>query len=459
MIEVFLFLLPSLKTELVTEKSMKKFRLLCLAGLLSANGLLAQTSKIQFVEYDLPNGLHVILHEDHSTPIVAISVLYHVGSKNEDPTRTGFAHFFEHLLFEGTENIKRGEFDKYIQGAGGVNNANTSQDRTFYYEILASNELELGLWMESERMLHAKIEDIGVETQRQVVKEEKRQRMDNQPYGNIMTELFQVAYTTHPYKWMPIGSMEHLDAAKLGEFMDFYKTYYVPNNATLSIAGDLNIEQSKQLIEKYFKDIPTGKAIPRPTIKEPVQTKEIRHTAYDAQIQLPAILYAYHIPAQGTDDYYALQMLNTWLAGGESSQMNKELVDNQQKALQIFAFPFPLEDPGLFLVGGIAALEVSADDLDKLMDIEIEKVKNTLISDREFEKIRNQTESAFVTQNSTVVGVAENLANYHVYYGDANLINTEIDRYMKVTKEDIKRVANQYLVKNNRVVLHYLPKK
>jgi len=438
---------------------MKKLRLLCLAGLLSVNALFAQSGKIQFVEYDLPNGLHVILHEDHSTPIVAISVLYHVGSKNENPERTGFAHFFEHLLFEGTENIKRGEFDKYIQGAGGVNNANTSQDRTFYYEILASNQLELGLWMESERMMHAKVEDIGVETQRQVVKEEKRQRMDNQPYGNIMTELFKLAYTAHPYKWMPIGSMDHLDAAKLGEFMDFYKTYYVPNNATLSVAGDLNIEQTKQLIAKYFTDIPKGsKPVPRPEIQEPKQTKEVRSVAYDPMIQLPAVMYAYHIPAQGTDDYYALQMLNTWLAGGESSLMNKELVDKQQKALQIFAFPFPLEDPGLFLVGGISALGVKADDLDKLMDGEIEKVKSGMISDREFEKIRNQTENYFVTQNSTVVGVAENLANYHVYYGDANLINTEIDRYMKVTKEDIKRVANTYLVKENRVVLHYLPK-
>lgn len=439
---------------------MKKSGLFFLAGLLSTASLVAQNSKIAFTEYDLPNGLHVILHEDHSTPIVAISVLYHVGSKNENPERTGFAHFFEHLLFEGTENIKRGEFDKYIQGAGGVNNANTSQDRTFYYEILASNQLELGLWMESERMLHAKVEDIGVETQRQVVKEEKRQRMDNQPYGNLLTEVFKLSYNTHPYKWMPIGSMEHLDAAKLGEFMDFYKTFYVPNNATLSIAGDINIESAKALIAKYFTDIPKGtRPIPRPTEKEPKQTKEVRSTSYDPQIQLPAVIYSYHIPAQGTDDYYALQMLNTWMAGGKSSLMNKELVDKQQKAIQVFAFPFPLEDPGLFFVAGIASLGVTAEDLDKLMDEQVEYVKNNVINDKEFEKIRNQVESDFISQNSTVVGVAENLANYHVYYGDANLINTEIERYMKVTKDDIKRVANEYLVKENRVVLYYLPKK
>lgn len=438
----------------------KKISLLFISASICVVGLFSQGNKISFVEYDLPNGLHVILHEDQSTPIVAISVLYHVGSKNENPERTGFAHFFEHLLFEGTENIKRGEFDKYIQGAGGVNNANTSQDRTFYYEILASNQLELGLWMESERMLHAKVEDIGVETQRQVVKEEKRQRMDNQPYGNLLTEVFKLAYTKHPYRWMPIGSMEHLDAAKLDEFMDFYKTFYVPNNATLSIAGDINVEQTKQLVAKYFTDIPKGtKPIPRPTETEPKQTQEIRSKAFDPQIQLPAIVYAYHIPAQGTDDYYALQMLNMWMAGGNSSLMNKELVDKQQKAIQVFAFPFPLEDPGLFFIAGIASLGTTADDLDKLMDTQVDYVRSNLIGDREFEKIRNQVESNFISQNSTVVGIAENLANYHVYYGDANLINTEIDRYMKVTKDDIKRVANQYLVKDNRVVLHYLPKK
>lgn len=438
---------------------MKKITFSLLAGAFTLSALQAQNGKIQFTEYTMPNGLHVILHEDHTTPIVAISVLYHVGSKNEKPERTGFAHFFEHLLFEGSENIKRGEFDMYIQKAGGVNNANTSQDRTFYYEILASNELELGLWMESERMLHAKVENTGVETQRQVVKEEKRQRMDNQAYGNLLTEVFKLAYKEHPYKWMPIGSMEHLDAAKLDEFMDFYKTFYVPDNATLSIAGDLNIEQTKQLVDKYFKDIPKStKPIPRPTVKEAKQTAEIRHTTYDPLAQLPLILYAYHIPAQGTDDYYALQMLNLWMAGGESSLMNRELVDKQQKAIQTFAFSLPLEDPGLFMVASVAALNVKADDMDQSMDAQVEFVKNNLISEKEFEKIRNQVESDFIKQNSTVVGIAENLANYHVYFGDANLVNTEIDRYMKITREDIKRVANTYLVKDNRVVLYYLPK-
>jgi zinc protease len=418
----------------------------------------AQTRKIQFTEYDLENGLHVILHQDNTTPIVAVSILYHVGSKNEDPQRTGFAHFFEHLLFEGSENIPRGEFDKYITNAGGTNNANTSNDRTYYHEILPSNQLELGLWLESERMMHAKVETIGVETQREVVKEEKRQRMDNQPYGSILTEILKRAYTVHPYQWPTIGSLDHLNAAQLNEFIDFYKTYYVPENATLSIAGDIDIEQTKAAVAKYFKDIPRGtKPVPRPNIVEPPQTKEIRDVVLD-NIQLPAVVQAYHIPEQGTDDAYALEMLSTLLSGGESSRLYRALVDEQKKALTVQSFPFTSEDPGLYLVFGLVNMGVDVDDLEKAMDAEIAKVQNELVSEKEFQKIKNQAESQFVQGNASMAGIAEQLANYHVYFGDANLINTELERYNKVTREDLQRVAKKYLQKDNRVVLHYLPK-
>lgn len=427
-----------------------------MGSLLVANMVSAQQTGITFTEYDLPNGLHVILHEDHSTPIVVVSVLYHVGSKDENPERTGFAHFFEHLLFEGTENIKRGEFDKYIQKAGGMNNANTSHDRTYYYEVLSSNQLELGLWLESERLLHAKVENIGVETQRQVVKEEKRLRVDNQPYGTFLENIFKRAYTVHPYRWVPIGSMEHLDAAKLEEFIAFYKKYYVPGNATLSIAGDINTEQAKKLIDKYFKDIPGGQQVPRVTVVEPPQKAEIRDTIYD-NVQLPAVIQAYHIPAQGTEDAYALEMLTTLLSSGGSSRMSKHIVDEQQKALFVGAFPFSLEHPGLFITLGLCNAGIEPGDLEASIDTEIKKVQNELISEEEFQKLRNQIESNFYEQQTSMEGVAEALANYHVYYGDANLINTEINRYMKVTREDIQRVAQKYLQPNNRVVLYYLP--
>lgn len=417
----------------------------------------AQSKKIDFVEYDLPNGLHVILHEDHSTPIVAVTVMYHVGSKNEQPGRTGFAHFFEHLLFEGTENVERGQFMGIVKAAGGALNANTTQDRTFYYEILPSNQLELGLYLESERMLHARIDTIGVETQREVVKEEKRQRIDNVPYMSFQENIFKRAFKQHPYRWTTIGSLEDLNAAKLDEFMEFYKEYYVPNNAVLSIAGDINLAQTKELINKYFSEIPKGGTPYRPQIEEPALPAEVRDTIYD-NIQLPAVFQAYRMPGQGTDDYYALNMLTTLLSGGPSARMQKQLVDKEQKALQVVAFPYALEDHGLFIALGLVNMGVELSDLEKAMNQEIEKVQKELISDREFQKVLNQIESNFVTSNARVAGIAESLANYHMYFGDANLINTEIERFRKVTKEDIRRVAQKYLTPENRVVLHYLPK-
>lgn len=417
----------------------------------------AQSVNIKFVEYDLPNGLHVILHEDHTIPTVAISVLYHVGSKNEDPTRTGFAHFFEHLLFEGSANIERGEYMKLIQNNGGVINANTSFDRTFYFETLPSNKLEQGLWMESERMLHAKIDNIGLETQRKVVKEEKKQRYENTPYGRLLEQIFKNAYTVHPYQWTPIGEAQYIDQATLPEFIDFYKTFYVPNNATLSIGGDINIAQTKAWVEKYFGTIPRGtKAIPRPTVKEPAQTAEKRVTFYD-KVQLPAVVFAYHTPEQGTPESYALQMVAQILSEGKSSRLQKSVVDQQQKAVAAGAFNLPSEDPGLAMMFGIANMGVKAEDLEKSMDDEVTKMLTEGISDDELQKCKNQIENEFISQNQRVLGIVENLANYHVYFGDANLINKELDRYMKLTKTDLMAAAKKYFTKENRLVLYYMP--
>ena len=421
-------------------------------------GAMAQQDRIKFTEYDLPNGLHVILHQDNTTPIVAVSILYHVGSKNEVPGRTGFAHFFEHLMFEGSPNIPRGEYFKIVQAGGGELNANTSQDRTYFYELLPSNQLELGLWLESERLLHLRIDSTGVETQRKVVKEERKQSYDNRPYGSILEKTMENAYKVHPYKWTTIGYPEDLNKATLQEFLDFHRVYYVPNNATLSIAGALDIDSTKKMIEKYFGDIPKGtKEMYRPAVVEPVKTAEVRDTVYD-NIQLPAVIISYHMPGQGTPDYYALSMLTTLLTDGQSSRMNKSIVDQQQKALQVMSFPFPLEDPGIFLIFGLVNMGVAPADLEKAIYEEVEKVKTTQISDAEFQKLRNKVENDFVTGNSTMAGIAENLANYHVYFKDANLINTEIDRYMQVTPADLQRVAQKYLTPQNRVVLTYLPK-
>jgi len=430
-----------------------------LLALLVFSSVYSQSNEIKFIEYDLTNGLHVILHEDHTTPIVATSVMYHVGSKNENPQRTGFAHFFEHLMFEGSKYVKRGEFDKYLQNVGGTNNANTTQDRTFYYEILPSNNLELSLWLESERMLHAKVDSVGIETQRSVVKEEKRQRIDNQPYGSLMQEAFAHAYKVHPYKWPVIGSMEHLNAASDEDFVDFYKTFYVPNNAILSIAGDINVLETKKMIAKYFETIPKGdKVVYKPNVVEPPLNGEVRDTIYD-NIQLPAVIQTYRIPANGTEDFYAAYMFSQLLSGGNSSRLNKSLKDDQEIALMVGSFPYPLENPGIHLVFAIANMGIDGMDIEKAMDKEIEKVKNELISDKEFQKLRNMIETEFVGNNVNMVNIAENLANYKMYYGDTNLINTEMEKFMKVTKEDIQNIAKKYFTKNNRVVLYYLPKK
>ena len=440
-------------------RSIVLFRLSFLLSFLTIGQLYAgDGNTIEFTEADLDNGMHVILHQDNSTPIVVVSVMYHVGAKDEDPERTGFAHFFEHLSFEGSANMERGEFDDLTTNAGGFNNANTSNDRTYYYEVLPSNQLELGLYLESERLMHAKVDPIGIETQREVVKEEKRSRYDNQPYGSFFIEILRNAYKVHPYRWAPIGSMEHLNEASFEDFVNFYETFYVPENATLVIAGDIDSKETLSLVHRYFDEIPaSGKAIPRPTEVEPPQTEEVRNIIYD-NIQLPGVFMAYHMPPQGTADSYALETLSTLLSGGESSRLNKSLVDEQEIAVGTGAFPFSMEHPGLYIAYAIANLGNDAESLEAALDVEIERVRNELMSEREFQKIRNQIENDFISDNATLEGIANNLATYHVFFGDANLINTELIRYMRVTKEEIQRVAQKYLTKENRVVLHYLPK-
>jgi zinc protease len=435
----------------------KKWFLLLLLPLLATVLLQAQHRQIEFVEYTLDNGLHVILHQDNTTPVVAVTITYHVGSKNERADRTGFAHFMEHLMFEGSANIERGEFFKIVQDAGGVVNAYTSQDKTHYFELLPSNQLELGLWMEAERMLHLVIDSVGVETQRSVIKEERSQIFDNQPYGSIIEETFSRAFSKHPYQWIPIGSVQYIDQATLEEFREFHSTYYVPNNAVLSIAGDIDIDHTKKLVEKYFADIPGGtREIYRPNIVEPPLKNEIRDVIHD-NIQLPAVIQAYRIPEQGHPDSYALSMLTNILSMGESSRMHKAIVDEQQKGLAVFSFPFPLSDPGLFMVFGVANMGIDANELEKAIDEQVVLFKTEGITDREFQKARNMVETNFVTSNARMSTIADRLADYHIFHGDAGLINSEIERYMSVTKEDIVRVAKTYLHSDNRVVLHYLP--
>jgi zinc protease len=422
-------------------------------------GGVTSAQKITFEEYDLDNGMHVILHQDSSAPVVVTSVMYHVGSKDETPDRTGFAHFFEHLLFEGTENIKRGEWMKIVTANGGVNNANTSDDRTYYYEVFPSNNLELALWMESERLLHPVINQIGVETQNEVVKEEKRSRYDNQPYGNVIGIVKKNLFQNHPYRWQTIGSMEHLDAAKLEEFQAFNKKFYIPNNAVLVVAGDFEKTKAKEWIEQYFGSIKKGAELQKQTFVEAPITQTIKTTYEDPNIQIPMLVASYRTPSMKTRDARVLDMISSYLSDGKSSKLYKKIVDEKKIALQIGAFGFSQEDYGMYILYGLPMGTHTAEDLLKEIDSEITKLQTELISESDFQKLRNKFDNNYVNANSTVEGIAENLATYYLLYKDINLINTEIELIHSITREEIRAIAQKYLNPNQRLLLDYVPAK
>lgn len=484
-----------------------------LATLIFVSGLSTMSfaqKRINYVEYDLPNGMHVILHEDHDNPLTVVSVMYHVGSQNEKPNRTGFAHFFEHLLFEGSENIGRGEYSKLVEKNGGALNANTTPDRTYYFEILPSNQTELGLWLEAERLLHAKVDNEGIETQRNVVKEERRMRFDNQPYGTFIEQAFENLYAGTSYGWSVIGSMEHLSQASEEDYVNFYQTYYVPSNAVLSIAGDINIEQTKKWINKYYGSIPSGQAInlyrnylrlddarfkemygveksifdkkdffssknaeakktiakyaampteiSRPAKNDAKLAKSTEKIVYD-NVDLPGIFLIYKLPNENHKDAYALQLMNSVLAGSESSRIYKQLVEKKQLSTAAFSFPYMKENAGMNIIASINAKDKTPEEVIAAMEEEITRMQTELISDEELEKVKNQIEKQFIERIGDISNIAEILAQSHMYQGSTELVNSEMENYMKVTKEDILRVAKEYLTKDNRVVLKYLPKK
>ena len=337
-----------------------RFKLTAFGLFLTVSGV---AQEVEFTEYDLDNGLHVILHQDNTAPVVTTSVMYDVGGKDRINGKTGFAHFFEHLLFEGTKNIGNGEWFKIVSSNGGRNNANTSNDRTYYYEVFPSNNLELGLWMESERMLHPVIGQQGVDTQNEVVKEERRMRYDNTPYGNIINEIFANLFEKHPYKDPNVGYMEDLDAATLDEFKKFFDIYYVPNNATLVVAGDINIEETKKMIEDYFGPIPAGEEVTRNFPEEAPITETIKATAYDANIQIPGILLGYRTPAMTERDAYVLDMISSVLSDGKSSRLYKKLVDDQKQALEVAAINLGQKEYGTYVIFALPLGDTSLETL------------------------------------------------------------------------------------------------
>ena len=310
------------------------------------------SQSVNFEKYTLDNGLDVILHKDNSAPVITTSVMYHIGAKDESSDKTGFAHFFEHLLFEGTKNIERGEWDVIVNSNGGMYNANTTSDRTYYYVVFPSNNLELSLWLESERMLHPIINQIGVDTQKEVVKEEKR-RGENAPYAKVFDEVQKGLFKVHPYKGSVIGEMDHLDSATLEDFAAFNKKFHNPNNAVLVVAGDIDIENAKSLIEDYFGGIKKGKSIERNFIKEKPITETIFREAFDENIQIPAKILAYRTPSMKTRESRIFDMISTYLSSGQSSVLYKKLVDKKKMALEVFAVNNSQEDYGIYLIGGL----------------------------------------------------------------------------------------------------------
>ncbi|MGX1928406.1 M16 family metallopeptidase [Flagellimonas sp. 2504JD4-2] len=434
---------------------MKRFLLSVL--FIMATGCFIHAQEVAFEEYKLDNGLHVILHQDNGAPVVTTAVMYHVGSKDEDPQKTGFAHFFEHLLFEGTKNIERGEWDKIVASNGGSGNANTFLDRTYYYETFPSNSLEVGLWLESERLLHPIIGQVGVNTQKEVVQEERRLRVDNSPYGAFFEVLLKNLYKKHPYRWGVIGSLDHLASATLDDFKHFNKTYYVPNNAVLVVAGDIDVPKTKKMISDYFGPIHRGAEIQRNQVVEDPIVNTVQAKYYDPNIQIPAILLAYRTPGQAERDAYVIDMISTYLSDGESSKLYKKLVDEKKIALQIFSVPISAEDYSSYVVGGLPVGENSIQDIKNEIDAEILKIQTDLISEKDYQKLQNKFENNYVNANSSIAGIANSLADNYMLRGDTNLINTQIDIYRSITREEIREVAKKYLKVNQRVELEYLP--
>ncbi|NRB59742.1 MAG: insulinase family protein [Winogradskyella sp.] len=426
-------------------------------------GFNANAQQVEFTEFDLDNGLHVIMHQDNSAPVVVTSVMYDVGGKDlggkpETGLRSGFAHFFEHLLFEGSENIERGEFMKIIPANGGTFNANTSIDRTYYYEIFPSNKLELGLWLESERMLHPVIDQIGVDTQKEVVKEEKRQSTDA-PYGKILEEINANLFDNHPYQNSVLGFVKDINASTLEEFYAYFDKFYTPSNAVLIVAGDIDYKETEALVRKYFSEVKDRGEVVRNFPSETPITETKKVETFDANIQLPAIIAAYRLPSQASRDAYVLDMISSYLSGGKSSVLYKKIVDEQKQALAVQAVNLGQVDHNIFALFAIPQGDVELDLILSEMDEEIKVMQTELISERDYQKLLNQFENRFVSSNASVEGIAGSLATYYLLYGDVNLINTQLDIYRSITREEIRDVAAKYLSPNQRVEIKYLPKK
>ncbi len=412
---------------------------------------------IDYKEYELDNGLRVILSVDKSVPIVAVNVWYHVGSGYEEEGRSGFAHLFEHMMFQGSENVGKTEHMNFVQRAGGNNNGSTTQDRTNYFEVLPANRLNLALWLEADRMRSLAITTENFENQRDVVKEERLQRVDNQPYGAAFLTADTLSYNFKPYRHTVIGKMVDLDAAEVEDVQAFFDKYYNPNNAVLVVVGDINYKKAMKMVEEYFGDIPRGPDVEPLTGVEPPHDGERRKVIEDANANVPAVFAAFTIPNSLHEDMPALELLGKILTDGESSRMYRRLVKEEEAAVVVFGGVDVRKGPSLFRFITASNVGVEIETCESLMFEEIEKIKKEGISAAELEKAKVQFKSDFITGRQTVLNKAEEIQRYVYFSSELSEINTDIENYMSVTQEDIIRVANTYLIEKNRTVVIAMP--
>jgi zinc protease len=434
-----------------------------IAGVLAAVCLLpslgaarVRLPHVQINELLLPNGLRVLLLEDHQSPVANLEVWYHIGSKDEHAGQTGFAHLFEHLMFDGTTNLGPDEFSNYIVRSGGQDNAYTTEDATVFWETFPSTDLPVALWLEADRMRNLDISDRSFKNERQVVEEERRQRFDNQAYGDVIEVLYQKAFTVHPYSHMPIGSMEDLDRASLSDVRGFYNTYYVPNNATLVLVGDFDTHNAEELVQKYFGPVPQGQPIQRAIPVEPPQTAP-RYVKLTQDVALPAFIEGFHMPADGTPDAYPLRLLSKILSNGESSRIYRRLVYEKQMALEADSEGNFTEDPNLFFVMAVLNDSFTPAQAEAEVESVLADLRDHPVSDEELDKAKNEILGEFIVDRQSLQTRADELGQDAVVLKDPDLVNTEPARFLAVTPADIQRVAQKYFVPENMTRIEVYP--
>ena len=407
---------------------------------------------IQYDKFTLANGLRVLVHEDNSTPMAVVNVMYDVGARDEDPLKTGFAHLFEHLMFGGSKHIP--SYDEPLQVAGGENNAYTTNDLTNYYCQLPSENIETAFWLESDRMLSLAFSKKSLEVQRKVVMEEFKEHYINKPYGDVWFKMRELAYTVHPYRWQTIGKeLSHIENATMTDVKKFFFKHYCPANAILVVAGNTTLAQVKTLAEKWFGDIPAGEKYLRRLPAEPKQTAP-RKEIVKANVPLDALYKSWHMQDRLDDGYYAAELITDILSGGGSSRLYQALVKEQQLFSNIECYHFGSTDAGLLTIEGKLVRGVKMEDADKAVEAELEKIKNTLVDEKELQKVKNKTEAALAFEDMSIMNRASSLATYELL-GNAGLINEELNKYQSITREQVCNYAQQIFDANNCSTIYY----